>query len=570
MEKTPATASAAGTAVPMSAATPSDAALANLVTSRLFEARSLYAAGLLTEAEAKFRAVLQDEPRNPAAKHYLELIESKRPASVVRPARLAGLNERLDSIVLDSFGGTLPLGEMAMKLFALGKAADPQGKGINIIVNPGVANANVDPATGLPVAEPRETDLRQITVQIQPALEKVTVRQALQAMMRGAGGLLRFEVADYGVIISAEPAAQAMVAEELHTRWFRLSELIKEALAKRAQPDPDEVWPRGVTPETPADALLRNFRSCLRRVGMTFPPPPAGQNSGRSIFYADRRDMLMVRASLRELDIVEQVIQELNTPLPQVLIEARFAEVPAEGWKGLGLDWLVGSPQATNHGQAFGLPTNDLSSAVGVLTPAQARVVLKALEQQRGVNLMTSPKLSTLSGRQAQVKVVNVRYLVTEVKPADPTAGVAEDKPLASPFEAGPVLDVVPSVMADRTTVRLSVSASVKEFIGYDPIAPPSSPRPVYRERSMTAPATVWDGQTVVMVGAEDRLKVFRGKGATGATPAIGREFQQKHAELRAKTKLIVFLTVRLIDSSGEPIRSEENLPPGVPPPARE
>ncbi len=567
LKQSSATASPAELPVTAGAATPSESALANLVTSRLFEARSLYAAGLLTEAEAKFRAIQMDEPRNPAAKHYLELIESKRPASVVRPARLAALNERLDSIVLNSFGGTLPLGEMAMKLFELGKAADPQGAGINIIVSPGAASR--DPVTGLPVGEQGETDLRQVTVQIQPALEKVTVRQALQAMMRGAGGLLRFEVADYAVIVSGEPAAQAMVAEELHTRWFRLSETIKAAVAKRAVPDPDEIWPRGVTPETPAEELLRNFRSCLRLVGVTFPRPAAGRSSGRSIFYNDRSDTLMVRATLQELDLVEQVIQELNTPLPQVVLEARFAEVPAESWNALGLEWISGAQQATNHGQGFGWPTNDPSSAVGVLTPALTQVVLKALEQRRGVNLLTAPKITTLTGRQAQVKVVNVRYLVTDVKPADPASGVTQAQPLVSPFEAGPVLDVVPSVMIDRTTVQLSVVASVKEFIGYDPDAPSSSPRPVYRERSMTAPATVWDGQTLVLSGPEDRLEVLRGKGATGPVPAIGPELQRQHAELRPKTKLIVLVTVRLIDATGAPIRSEENLPSGIPPQAK-
>jgi general secretion pathway protein D len=48
----------------------------------------------------------------------------------------------------------------------------------------------------------------------------------------------------------------------------------------------------------------------------------------------------------------------------------------------------------------------------GILTDPQFRVVIRALEQRQGVDLLSAPKITTLSGRQAQIKIVDVRYIV--------------------------------------------------------------------------------------------------------------------------------------------------------------
>ena len=51
------------------------------------------------------------------------------------------------------------------------------------------------------------------------------------------------------------------------------------------------------------------------------------QPSGKALFFNDRTGLLLVRATMEELDIVEKAIQVLNVAPPQVTIEAKFTEI---------------------------------------------------------------------------------------------------------------------------------------------------------------------------------------------------------------------------------------------------
>src|SRR6267143_6592999 len=70
-----------------------------------------------------------------------------------------------------------------------------------------------------------------------------------------------------------------------------------------------------------------------------------------------------------------------------------------------------------------GVNAPPIGTLTGILTDPQFRVVIRALEQRQGVNLLSAPKVTTLSARQAQVKTVRVRYIVTDVDLSQTAAG---------------------------------------------------------------------------------------------------------------------------------------------------
>jgi general secretion pathway protein D len=53
----------------------------------------------------------------------------------------------------------------------------------------------------------------------------------------------------------------------------------------------------------------------------------------------------------------------------------------------------------------------------GILSDPQYRVVLRAFEQRSGVDLLSAPSITTLSGRQAQIQSVEARTVVTGLNP---------------------------------------------------------------------------------------------------------------------------------------------------------
>jgi general secretion pathway protein D len=223
--------------------------------------------------------------------------------------------------------------------------------------------------------------------------------------------------------------------------------------------------------------------------------------------------VLFVRARQASLDAVDSILQVLTATTPQVLVQVKFIEVSQDDEKALGFDWYLGQVTGTptnaqvpgvtsgirgtapgafpGSGQSGGPGPTELrgdeldwagrsatnaksirvnamlgSQMTGILTEAQSRVVLKALEQRSGTDVLSAPSVTTLSGRQAQIQVVDMKTVATGT---DPLAGTNAVTTAVIP--CGPVLDVVPTVLADGVTVQVNVKASVTEFLGYDPAA---------------------------------------------------------------------------------------------------
>lgn len=265
----------------------------------------------------------------------------------------------------------------------------------------------------------------------------------------------------------------------------------------------------------------RNF---FLAAGVQLDPP-------KQLFYNDRNGLLMVRATLSDLDIIEQAIQVLNVPPPQLSIKARFAEVNLSQNKQLGFDWYLGNtlaangtigmqggsapsyagdpginspgnpygtfpgpdpsglysiaPSSTDNLLTSGLRNNApaLGTLTGILTDPQFRFVVRALEQRGGINVLNAPEVTTVSSRQTQIKAVEVKFVVTDLDLNQTSSGGGGGttgatggagavgsfiQPIATPVELGPVLDVLPYVSADGYTIQMTIIPTLKEFTGYD------------------------------------------------------------------------------------------------------
>ncbi len=405
---------------------------------------------------------------------------------------------------------------------------------------------------------------------------------------------------------------------------------------------------RGVTIPTPAQSVQEVVRTFFAAAGVNLLPPNA-------VFFNDRLGLLMVRATTEEIEIVEQAIEVLNAAPPMIQIEAKFAEVGQDDLKALGFDWMVGNwllgngavgvqpgtapsyqgrssaanpsgifpgpadangvpgPGATPSQASDNVLTGGLRQTVGsqggsipalgtitgLMTDPQFRVVIRALEQRGALELMAAPRVTTLSGRQAQVQINDLRTIVTGVDLQQATAGGGGGQvgggagigggagaigsqvgyiTQITPF--GPVLDVVPYVAADGYTIELTLIPTFSEFLGYDDpglfipqvqgaagnaIGLPLTaqlPLPRLRVRQVVTSAIVWDGQTVVLGGliSEDIRKQRDKVPFLGDIPWIGRLFRTESTSA-SKRNLVIFITPTIIDPAGNPVHTPDNLP---------
>ena len=72
------------------------------------------------------------------------------------------------------------------------------------------------------------------------------------------------------------------------------------------------------------------------------------RNPGKAVFFNDRQGMLLVRATMQDLDIIEAAIQVLNVVPPQVNIKSKIVEVSQDDTKALGFDWYLGNVLMNN------------------------------------------------------------------------------------------------------------------------------------------------------------------------------------------------------------------------------
>ena len=275
---------------------------------------------------------------------------------------------------------------------------------------------------------------------------------------------------------------------------------------------------------------------------------------------------------------------------------------------------LGGIPQGTNVASpgVFGI--------AGVFTNPQFQIVIRALSQQKGVDLMTAPKVTTKSGIKATIKVIREFPYPTEFTPpqvpppADSqqegggqgAAGIVVTSGLVTPstpsaFEKrdlGVSLEVEPQVGADNYTIDLSLSPEVVDFDGFVNYGSPiTGPRfdalngintfvitpnvmnqPIFSVRKVTTSVSIWDGQTVALGGLirEDVQKVNDKVPILGDIPLAGRLFRS-NVDQKIKKNLIVFVTARLMNAEGQPLLQQDDeeepvepigLPEDLPPPA--
>jgi general secretion pathway protein D len=320
------------------------------------------------------------------------------------------------------------------------------------------------------------------------------------------------------------------------------------------------------------------------------------KNPGKSIFFNDRQGMLIVRATMEDLDIIEAAIQALNTAPPQINIKAKFVAVTQDGTKALDFDWYLGNMLITNGstpGRIATAPSPNSPPPVGspsptltgILTDPQFRVVIKALQQREdGDVFLAEPDVTTLSGRQAQCKVAQVRSVVQGIddRALTPPGITSTDDAESSAYktesvEFGPTLDINPTVLPDGYTINLTLVASLFEFLGYEDSQTNrvtvyvngkrkqvSSPQPIVRACQITSQVNVQDGQTLLLGGlvSERIMTTKNGVPVLGDLPVVGPLFRSEFKKTQ-KRNLLVFITPTITDSAGNRVHTADEAPIG-------
>jgi general secretion pathway protein D len=546
---------------------------------------------------------------------------------------------------------------------------DTRLRGVNIVLKlPPPSAASLEDAS-LP-SDSGELPAPDVTAdtQITMNLRNVPLIEAVRYLTEIAN--LKYKVEPFAV--SIVPITEN--TDELFTKEYRVS---PSFIPASTESDVGTAPSAGAQSRGESNVRIKGGRDAtafLKDQGIPFPDGAFAQ-------YIAAGSKLVVRNTRANLDTIDLLVEgDMGVPPTQVEIESKFVEITQNNLSELGFDWLLGpfniggnsvngsggtragglvegtefysnfpfgsigqNPVTAGNRNGIGtsvvsaITANSLDALLakvpqgtnvaspgilglaGVFSEAQFQVVIRALSQQKGVDLMSAPKVTTKSGNKATIKIIRefpypsdfdppqvpeqnnqigggadggIIMIGGMVAPATPTSFEKRD--------VGVSLEVEPQVGADNYTIDLSLSPEVVEFDGfvnygspiigprYNPLIVPSGidvftitpnvmNQPIFSVRKVTTSVTIWDGQTVALGGLirEDVQKVNDKVPVIGDIPFAGRLFRS-NVDQTIKRNLIVFVTARLMDAEGKPlIQADEQedvveptgLPEDLPPP---
>ena len=188
------------------------------------------------------------------------------------------------------------------------------------------------------------------------------------------------------------------------------------------------------------------------------------------------------------------------------------------------------------------------------------RSYIRALEQTGKANLLSAPRVTTLSGQMANIQIVSTFPYTSDVDLEN--TGTA-DHPIweydytINEESIGITLEVTPRVGEQSDVITLEIRPKVDVLSGRVPISnlvPEDMGWPIVDTRSAETTVYVRSGETLVLGGlmADDIRTYDRRVPILGHIPLLNNLFKYKY-ETKLKKNLLMFITATIITAEGEP-----------------
>ena len=355
------------------------------------DGKFLYEMRLLGEAKKKLRQAIELDPAAKSAYYYLSLVQEAEYGDEVRKRdamqkerlvevarswneglplksealptpnpyfrtnkvntssrRRSELLRKLNTITLNDLSSDdLTLGEVVSKLDEEVRKQDPEGKGVNFIINPFLDELSPTPgedksldAFGQPITiddAAQANDLKNVKIKIDSPLRDLPLIDALDAIAKTADTPIKFTVEDYAVVFGRDnkpvPPLERRVFKVDPTTFIKgLESVAGLDIAQFAAGGGDgsgsgftiprvSVTDNGratngiggirfVTQTNSVADSTRLVRQFFAASGVTF-------TNGTQVFFNDRNGVLMVKATPQDFEIIQNAVEILSPPKPK-------------------------------------------------------------------------------------------------------------------------------------------------------------------------------------------------------------------------------------------------------------
>ncbi len=288
-----------------------------------------------------------------------------------------------------------------------------------------------------------------------------------------------------------------------------------------------------------------------------------------------RRNAVMVLAPAGFLGPIEELIEEMDQPGRQVVIQARIGEIQHEDQTTLGLrlasDPSVLSAAETALGGAAAIDFSNLifSGTTTISARSNVSLLLNLLIKEFGMKILLEPSLTTSDNQAAEYFDGRDFSIATE------TERSAEGGISRTQFryeQVGTLLRIRPHITKEGS-VDLLINLEISRIV---PGSAAQGGNPTFDRREVTTHVIVQDGQTVMLSGIirQEKFEDIRKVPLLGDIPLIGLLFRSIDKGVRNR-ELVVFITPRVMTTVAEvdtqmeePLKTleriEESINPGA------
>ena len=563
---------------------------------------------LLNKTYKKLYAVGMLRRENDALERYSEvewkwnepILPSDSTISEEVPREMSGnrstLYDKLQKIMIDKIlFETTDIQSILARLASLSRENDPEGVGVSIIPPPDIAVRS----RKIPYLELEKVPLMEV---LKYVCELANLKYKIddRAVLVGTDGIDDMEHGFFQVRnslinrIAAEVGPKEEKTEEKSSGGIteRVDTFTDEGAFDEASEEMVSVAP--VTPE-----MLKQFFSDR---GISFEDPNA------SIAFDTKTNKLIVKNTPDNLRRLDALLKEIDIQTPLVMIEAKILEITMQAIEELGFDWtLTYLNTNTNQRFTFGnLPASNLYRPSGnsnsTRSEANNKLInnlnilpnfgsdnqfnlflsVRAIDRTDRGEIISSPRLLTVSGMEAQLNVDQQRYFPESWD--DPEVTIVNGtsytyNPPVPDFEeqaVGTIFSLTPTVSPNNYTIILKMNTDISKMTGWSNYdysiiigglmnspadttignITPKMKMPEFTRRVVDTQVKVYDGETVVIGGIlEDQASKTEDKWPfLGDVPLLGRLFTDSYSQSE-KTNLLIFVTSRLMKGNGLPVR---------------
>ena len=280
---------------------------------------------------------------------------------------------------------------------------------------------------------------------------------------------------------------------------------------------------------------------------------------------------LLINASPKKIAEIIKVVESIDVPAIQIMMETRLIEVAADVEEQLGIDWskissyktiLAENGNPLTDGGGSVVPEEQTSGSVPVTMPFDRingllqkdktgfipkyfsrqltafDLTLDLLQKNNQAEVLADSRLTTINGLEASIKLVDiVPYILS--------SGGVGGQVQVQREEVGIKLNILPTVNTDGyITVKVQPEVStIFEFIG------PDQNIPRVKSRTSSSTIRVKDGESIVIGGllSNDKKQTTYKFPYLHRIPWLGKKLFTSQGVIDRKTDLIIQITPKIV-----------------------